>query len=329
MTAGVKSMWPVVGLVVMGATALAGPGSVWAQEPAGASRPTFRGGVEAVTLSVAVRDRRGRAVTDMTSRDFVVLDNGISRVIRAFIPDEAAISLAVLLDISGSMAVSGNMDRARRVVEQTMARLQPGRDEAALLTFDSELRDVRAFTTDLARVASVSLAGRPWGLTTLYDAVAETARRVGDRPNPHRAVLVVTDGVDTGSRLTAAAVSGMASSINVPVYLVVVAAPIDHPAHRLAALDIDGATTATATLEDLTRWTGGDMAIVSSAEESAEAVAGLVGALRHQYLITFEPESRPGWHPLEVRTTRRRLSVHARGGYMAGPEAFPLVPIVE
>ena len=320
-----------VGLTVVlaGAAMLVGPGSARAQAPPDTSRPTYRGGVEAVTLSVAVRDGRGRPVRDLTSREFVVLDNGMSRVIRAFVPDEAAISLAVLLDISGSMAVSGNMDRARRVVEQTMARLQTGRDEAALLTFDHELREVRAFTTDVARVASVSLAGQPWGLTSLYDAVAETARRVGDRPNPHRAVLVVTDGVDTGSRLTAAAVSGMASTIGVPVYLVVVAAPVDNPARRLVALNIDGASTATATLEDLARWTGGDMVIVSTPEESAEALAGLVGALRHQYLITFEPESRPGWHPLEVRTTRRRVSVHARGGYMAGPEAFPLVPTAE
>ena len=325
----VKGMGHVLGVVLAGAAMVAGPGSAWAQTPADGSRPTYRGGVEAVPLSVAVKDRRGRPVRDLTSRELVVLDNGVSRTIRAFIPDEAAISLAVLLDISGSMAVSGNMNRARRVVEQTMARLQAGRDEAALLTFDHELREVRAFTTDVGRVASVSLAGQPWGLTSLYDAVAETARRVGDRPNPHRAVLVVTDGVDTGSRLTAEAVSGMASTIGVPVYLVVVAAPVDNPARRLAALEVDGASTATATLEDLARWTGGDMAIISTPEESAEALAGLVGALRHQYLITFEPESRPGWHPLEVRTTRKHLSVHARGGYMAGPEAFPLVPTVE
>lgn len=308
---------------------LAGQGSARAQGPAGGDRATFRGGVEAVTLSVAVKDGKGRPVMGLTSRDFEVLDNGSPRVIRAFIPDEAAISLAVLLDISGSMAVSGNMDRARRVIEQAMTQLQAGRDEAALLTFDNELREVRGFTTDLARVASVSLAGQPWGLTSLYDALAGTANRVGERSNPHRAVLVVTDGVDTGSRLTAAAVSGMASTIGVPVYLVVVAAPVDNPARRLAALDIDGASTATATLEDLARWTGGDMTIISTPEESAEALAGLVGALRHQYLITFEPESRPGWHPLEVRTTRKHLSVHARGGYMAGPEAFPPVPTVE
>ncbi len=287
---------------------------------------TFRGGVEAVTLSVTVRDQRGRPAMGLTRRDFVVLDGGTTRTIQGFVEDDAAISLAVLLDISGSMAVGGNIDRARRVVADMMARLQSGRDEAALLTFDSELQEVRAFTTDVARVAAVSLAGSPWGLTSLYDALAGTARKVAERPNPHRAVLVITDGVDTGSRLSAAEVSGLASEIQVPVYLVVVAAPVDNPARRLAMLSVDGRSQSTATLADLARWTGGDMAIVSTPAEFTVALDGLVAELRHQYVLTFEPDVRPGWHPIEVRTTRKHLDVHARGGYMSGSGAAMSTP---
>jgi hypothetical protein len=41
--------------------------------------------------------------------------------------------------------------------------------------------------------------------------------------------------------------------------------------------------------------------------------------LRHQYLISFEPGAQPGWHPLEIRTRKKGLVVHARGGYMSGP----------
>ena len=47
------------------------------------------------------------------------------------------------------------------------------------------------------------------------------------------------------------------------------------------------------------------------------AVEDLFGELRYQYLITFEPDLRPGWHPLEVRMARKNLVVHARGGYVA------------
>ncbi len=315
----------VVSAALMAAT-VAG-GATLASAQAAPDRPaTFRGGVEAVTLSVTVRDQRGRTVTGLTRRDFVVVDTGVPRSIRGFIEDEASISLAVLLDISGSMAVGGNMDRARRVVSETMARLQAGRDEAALLTFDSELEEVRAFTNDLARVSAVSLAGMPWGLTSLYDALAGTARKVASRSNPHRAVLVITDGVDTGSRMSAEDVSGLASEIQVPVYLVVVAAPVDNPAQRLALLSVDGRAASTATLADLARWTGGDMAIVSTPSEFTTALDGLVAQLRHQYVLTFEPDARPGWHPLEVRSTRKRLAVHARGGYMSGSGAAMPTP---
>ena len=52
--------------------------------------------------------------------------------------------------------------------------------------------------------------------------------------------------------------------------------------------------------------------------------AGVIGRdlfaeLRYQYVITFEPGTRPGWHPLEVRTRNKNLTVHARSGYITGP----------
>src|SRR5262245_17205547 len=168
---------------------------------------TFRSGVEVVTVSASVRDRRGRVVKDLRRNDFEVLEDGNRREIRDFFPGDAAISLAVLLDISGSMAVGGNIDRAREAVKLAIGHLQNGRDEAAMFTFDNELQEIRPFTTDVSRLTSLTLAGKPWGKTSLYDAIGETANRLGARTNRHRAVLVVTDGVDTGSHKTAAEVS--------------------------------------------------------------------------------------------------------------------------
>jgi hypothetical protein len=115
-------------------------------------------------------------------------------------------------------------------------------------------------------------------------------------------------------------VSGIAASIDVPVHLLVVATPIDHPGDRLSVV-VYGASTSTATLADLARWTGGGMRIASAPAHGVTAVRDLLEELRYQYLITFEPDPRPGWHPLEVRTRDRDLIVHARGGYMSGPAA--------
>jgi hypothetical protein len=149
--------------------------------------------------------------------------------------------------------------------------------------------------------------------------IAQTARTVAERTNRHRAVLVITDGVDTGSRLRAPEVSGIASSIDVPVYLLTVVTPLDHPGTEFAVLQTDGRVAETATLADQARWTGGDMRIASVPAHTVEAVRDLFAELRYQYLITFEPGPSPGWHPLEIRTRKKNLIVHARSGYLSGP----------
>jgi VWFA-related protein len=277
---------------------------------------TFRSSVELVTVTVSVRDERGRVVRDLTRKDFTVIDSGGRVEIRDFYTGDSPISLAILLDISGSMAVGGNIDRAREAVGATTRGLRASTDEAALFTFDSGLAEVVGFTRDLDRIRGASLKGTPWGKTSLYDAIAQAATTVGERANRHRALLVITDGVDTGSKRTAAQVSGVASSIDVPVYLLTVVTPLDHPGSEFE-VSSDGRATQTATLEDLARWTGGDLRITSTSAHISVAVRDLLAELRYQYLITFEPGVRRGWHPLEIRTSNESFVVHARGGYMS------------
>ena len=278
---------------------------------------TFKSGVDLVTVSVAVRDGRGRVVRDLAKPDFDVIDSGVSRPIKDFYFGESPVSLAILLDISGSMGVGGNMDRARDAVHTVLTHLNARGDEAAFYTFDTKLQEVVSFTTDLNRIRAVSLSGRPWGMTSLYDAIAATARTAAERQNRHRAVLVITDGVDTGSRMKPAEVSGIASSIDVPVYLLTVVNPLDHPGGEYSVIEAGGEHNNVASLTDLARWTGGDMRICSLPEHIAAAVDDVFGELRYQYLITFEPGLTAGWHPLEIRVRKKNLIVHARGGYMA------------
>jgi hypothetical protein len=164
----------------------------------------------------------------------------------------------------------------------------------------------------------VNLKGTPFGMTSLYDAIAETARAAAERANRHRAVLVITDGTDTGSKRTAPEVSGIASAIDVPVYLLTVVNPADHPGGGLEVL-ADGPVSEYASLAELARWTGGDLRVSSVPAHSVEGLRDLFTELRHQYVITFEPGARPGWHPLEIRTRKKSHVVRARSGYMTGP----------
>jgi Ca-activated chloride channel family protein len=307
-----------VWLTELGGSALAAPAKPQPL-PQDVPQAVFRSGVEVVRVAAAVRDRRGRVVRNLSKADFEVLDSGVSAVIQDFFVGDSAISLAVLLDISGSMAVGGNMDRARDAVSVATMNLGQKGDEAALFTFDSKLQEVVPFTEDLVRIHRVALQGKPWGVTSLYDAIGATAQSVGERANRHRALLVITDGVDTGSTMSAGHVSAIASAIDVPVYLLIVVNPLDHPGGAYAVNPSEARAADTASLADLSRWTGGDMRVASVPAQMSAAVRDLFAELRYQYLITFEPGSRPGWHPVEVRTRKKNLVVHARSGYVSSP----------
>src|SRR5262245_14741707 len=103
--------------------ALANPDGAFMAPQGQVPQATFKAGVDMVTVSATVRDHRGRVVKDLKRTDFTVLDDGGAREIRDFFPGDTSISLAVLLDISGSMAVGGNMDRARLAVKLAVGEM--------------------------------------------------------------------------------------------------------------------------------------------------------------------------------------------------------------
>jgi Ca-activated chloride channel homolog len=297
-----------------------------AQQPASRSesqdseRATFRSGVEMVTINAVVRDHKGRVVPNLTRADFELLDSGRPQKIKDFRADQAPITVALLFDTSGSMQVAAKSGAARTAADQFLAWLQADKDQVAVFSFDSSLRELQGFTRDKVRVrSSFGRVEEPFGMTSLRDAVAETARRVADHGGSHRGVIVFTDGVDNNSRLTPAEVSGIASSIDVPVYVVAVVSPLDHLGQASAVVDEKGSPTGE--LMDLAQWTGGDAFMSSTVAQSGQAVKQIVDELRFQYLIAFEPGGKPGWHPLEVKLRDRHLSVRARGGYFAGPSS--------
>jgi len=283
-------------------------------------RATFRSGVEMVTINAVVRDHKGRVVANLTRSDFELLDSGRPQKIKDFRADQAPMTVALLFDTSGSMQVSSKAGAARTAADQFLAWLQSGRDQVAVFSFDSSLRELQGFTRDKDRVrTSFGRVEEPFGMTSLRDAIAETARRVAAHGGSHRGVIVFTDGVDNNSRLTPAEVSGIASSIDVPVYVVAVVSPLDHAGQSSAVVDEKGSPAGE--LMDLAQWTGGDAFLSSTVTQSGQAVKQIVDELRFQYLIAFEPGGKPGWHPLEVKLRDRHLSVRARGGYFAGPSS--------
>jgi VWFA-related protein len=278
--------------------------------------PTFRAGVDLVTVTATVRDRRGRLVRGLEVGDFQVLDNGEARSITDFRVEPSLVSVALLFDISGSMRVADRMLAAKFAAHHVLSWLEPGRDEAALFTFDSRLHEVAPFTVDTRALQGALGEVDPFGATSLHDAIAEAARRVGARSGRRRAVVVITDGIDNASGLTPGQVSGIASAIDVPIYIMATVLPIDHAGRPGASArqpeDDNG------TIEHLALWTGGTLFYVSTPSETSKASRQVLDELRTQYVIAFEPAAAEGWRPLEIRTRNKDYNVRARGGYLAG-----------
>lgn len=306
------------------ATAVAVTGTAFAQSAPGTAdlqaAPSFRSSINLVSVSAVVKDNRGRPVRNLRQEDFTVLENGTSRPIVDFgYTDQGPVSFGVLVDQSGSMQLARNLDAARDVVRHLLAWFDPQRDEVALFAFDRELTKVQDFTSQADAVADALPKLSAFGTTALYDAIAATSRELTTRPTQRRALIVITDGLDTTSQLTAPEVSGIASSIDVPVYVVAVMSPLNHPERGIAPTLREGEPITTS-LGNLARWTGGDMLVASTPQETSQAARQFVVELRHQYLLAFESSARAGWHRVSVLTRKRDLEVRARSGYIAEGE---------
>jgi Ca-activated chloride channel homolog len=283
---------------------------------------TFKSAVDLVRVSVTVRDHKGRFVENMTVRDFEMLEGTTPRPIIDFRRESEGVSVAVLFDVSGSM--ESKLVDAREAGAHVLAWLDASRDEAAVYTFDTQLVELAPFTVGLKKLPTAMSKVVGFGATSLHDAIAETARRSANRNGRRSAVVVLTDGEDTASRLKPSEVSAIASAIDVPVYIFGIVPSIDNPLEDRSTL-LPGQSRLTGTLDDLSVWTGGRVFIASTPAQRSIAARTLIDELRHQYFIAFESSGKPGWHPLVVRVHDKDLTVRARNGYISGqssPNSF-------
>jgi len=301
-------------IVLAAALAFDPASSIASAQQAAPPIATFKSSIALVRVSAVVRDHKGRFVQDLTARDFEIFDGGQPRRITDFRSDLGGVSVALLFDVSGSM--EARLADAREAAGHVLKWLEPERDETAIFTFDTRLDERTPFTTGLSALPASMSSVVPFGATSLHDAIAQTAERVGARDGRRRAVVVLTDGSDNASHMKPADVSALASAIDVPIYIFGIVASIDNP-----SADTRVSTTERSPLSgplaDLASWTGGHVFVASTPAQRSVAARQIVDELRHQYLLAFESSGQPGWHPLVVRARAKDLIVRARSGYVA------------
>jgi VWFA-related protein len=201
---------------------------------------------------------------------------------------------------------------------QVLGALEP-EDEVALAGFDHKYWGVVAFTRDRGAILKHFDELEPFGSTALHDALDKAARDLATHGEGRRAVVVITDGVDTASQRSADQVVARSRALDVPIYALSVISPLDDPASSrfVGQESIPAATSGAAVLARYAELSGGAAFAVSNFPALKRAAETIVGELKHQYRLGYDPpDGPPRFRRVEVRTTRKGVQVRTRSGYV-------------
>ena len=278
---------------------------------------TERDQVRMVMVPATVVDRRGRLVRGLDLEDFRLDEDRVEQRIEFFSAETSEpISVAFLLDLSGSMRQLGKLLAAKEAIRYFVDNLRPG-DRFALIGFaDEQVAHITDFTSDRERFLRRLNVQRAYGQTALYDAVAATPRIIDEEIEGRKAIVLITDGIDNASTMNMFDAMRLARSVNVPIYTL---GFTNLPEKLLRR----GETVRNLKMMNLfADQTGGHVYSVHDPVDLKEAVAEVEHELRLQYLIGYYPEGR-AWdgtfRRIRVTTARNGLTVRARHGYYAHP----------
>lgn len=291
--------------LLLAATALAA--CAWAA----ASAQVFRDGIDLVVVSTSVLDAGGRPVIGLGREDFSVFEDGVERQISQFTGERLPISLGILVDTSDSM-VGDRMVEARRAIDRFVLELLRPDDEAFLMVFNHEPELVRGWTQPPKELAGRLDSVKPFGGTSLYDALIRTSTLLPRRRHQRCGLVIVSDGEDTSSdakRQDALSALGKSDAF---VYAIAIDAPGGYAINRRFSPDA---------LREITGQNGGYTAVIGRTDALAEATERIATELNHQYTLGFvSPHGHDGkYHLLRVRTKDRTQVARARRGYLAVP----------
>jgi Ca-activated chloride channel family protein len=280
---------------------------------------TFSSRSDLVVFSATAVDRNGRPVTDLRQNEFRITEDGRPQPIVHFHHGRGLPArILLLVDASGSMGQEWKVASARRAAEQILSVLGP-EDEVALAGFDSRYWGVVAFTSDKEAVRKGLASITPFGSTALHDALEKGASDIASHGEGRRAVVVLTDGVDTSSQKTPDQVLERSRALDVPIYAVSVVAPVDDPASEryLGDKEEGEALLAAETLSRYATLSGGAAFRVSDELGLQIAAGRIANELKQQYRLGWDPPPGPArFRRVSVATTRKGVSVRTRSGYV-------------
>lgn len=263
-----------------------------------------------VVLNVTVMDKAGQYLRKLRAADFKVYEDGVEvppSSIVSFELEEAPYAAVVLLDSSGSMETRFSLARSAAIRFLDGLRAE---DVAAVYRFDSKVERVQEFSggRDLAPMA---YSIRAKGMTTLNDAIVQAAKVLSERPEKRRAIVILSDGMDTYSKASSDKAVESALSVGASIFAVDMSG-METPGHanHQTAMQLKG----------FAEKTGGRLVATPGGPALRDAFTSIAEELGHQYTIAYKPSNtnRDGkWKALEVKVNREGSVVRTRKGYRA------------
>jgi len=294
-----------------------------------------------VRLNVGVVDQKGRPMTSLSRENFTVYEDGVKQNIISFEPTVAPFSVVMILDMSGSTL--GFRETIRQSAFRFVDALAP-EDRVAVIEFYDKVNLRNNFTTDRKKIAESIVAANGRGKTQLYKALDVALEKLAGEGKRRKAVIVLTDGVDTSTRdndrsflekykgaeiLTAIKpetsetlnrILNKSDAQGVTIYPL--ALPTGDP-FKLAdptPMQIAMFAAARSRLEILANRTGGTLNTINRLEEMGRLYAAVAADVRALYTVEYQPTNakRDGkWREVKIEVNSPELISKTRPGYFA------------
>lgn len=281
-------------------------------------QPTFRAGVEVVSLNVTVTERDGRFVSGLPQEAFAVFEDGVRQDVIFFSGTQLPTALGLLVDTSASM--NERLPIAQQAAIGFIERMAAD-DILTIIDFDSRAEILQGFTPDQAKLATAIKRTTAGGSTSLYNAIyialnefkkiraANSAQEVR-----RQAIVVLSDGEDTSSLVPFEEVLELAKRSEVAIYAI----GLKDPAARNRPMG--GFSEADFVLKQFAQETGGKAFFPSSADELAVIYGAVADELAAQYTIGYasrNPRRDGRWRRVVVRVERPNTIARTKQGYYA------------
>jgi Ca-activated chloride channel family protein len=277
--------------------------------------PIFEAGIEIIQLAVSVMDAHNRYVTGLREGDFAVFEDGIRQDLTLFNHDDIPISLALMMDTSASM--DEKLKEAQDAAIRFVRTMRP-QDKARVMQFNDRPTVLQDFTNDMPALESAVRRTESSGPTLLHNALyvvlKDLAREKKAGELRRRAIVMLSDGEDTGSLVTDEQVLELARQTEINIYSIALRSrggernrmSFSQAAHLLTAM---------------ARETGGQVYFPNSISELDAVYDRIAEELRTQYSLGYVSTNkrRDGrWRRVVVRTPERDdLQVRHKIGYYA------------